>query len=519
VGGGMAGLAAAAYLSKDGFNVLLIEKGKECGGLLNSFERDGFTFDAGARSIENSGIIRPMLQQLGIEMELLESPVSIGLEKSVINVKTLDDFSKYKQLLEEYYPESPEDVQKISSFIQKILKHMAILYGLDNPLFKDLKKDKEFLKQMLPWFGKFLGTISKINKMQEPVEPFLEKMLTNRSLIDIIDQHFFKNTPTFFALGYFYVYLDYFYPKGGTGMLPRTLQNKILEWGGQIITETDIIEVNASEKTIKDSKGKQYKYDNLIWAADLKSLYRILQYQQLPNKVQKQIEAQKRLLMSKRGGDSVFSMFTAVNWSPEKFKAISNGHFFYTPSKQGLGEIHRSIMKDLIAHFSQKTKEEILNWLSDYCRYNTYEISIPSLRDSSLSPPSKTGLIVSFLFEYDLIKKIQDAGWYDEFKSEVENRMIETLSNSIYPGLKENILFKFSSTPITIATMTGNSDGAITGWSFESEVPAINRLTKIPKAIFTPIPNILQAGQWTYSPAGIPISLITGTTAAREIMK
>ncbi len=519
VGGGMAGLAAAAYLSKEGFKVLLIEKNKECGGLLNSFERDGFTFDAGARSIENSGIIKPMLQQLGIEMELLESPVSIGLENRVINVKTVEDLSKYKQLLDEFYPESAQDVQKIIAFIQNILKDMAILYGLDNPMFKDLKKDKEYMKKMLPWFAKFLPTISRINKMQEPVEPFLEKMLSNRSLIDIIDQHFFKNTPTFFALGYFYVYLDYFYPKGGTGALPRALQKKINEWGGQILPETEIIEVNAAEKTITDSKGEVFHYDNLIWAADLKTLYRILRYEQLAGKIKKKIDVQKQLLMTKRGGDSVFSMFMAVNWPTEKFKSISNAHFFYTPSKKGLGELHRSIMKELIQNFSQKSKAEILNWLSEYCRYNTYEISIPSLRDPSLSPPGKTGLIVSFLFEYELIKKIQDAGWYDEFKTEVENRMIDVLTNSIYPGLKENILFKLSSTPITIATMMGNSEGAITGWSFESRVPAINRLLKIPKAIFTPIPHILQAGQWTYSPAGIPIALITGTTAARYIIK
>ena len=37
VGGGIAGLSSAAYLSKKGQQVLLIEKNKECGGLVNSF--------------------------------------------------------------------------------------------------------------------------------------------------------------------------------------------------------------------------------------------------------------------------------------------------------------------------------------------------------------------------------------------------------------------------------------------------------------------------------------------------
>ena len=108
----MAGLAAAAYLSKAGFRVQLVEKNKNCGGLLTSFQRDGFTFDAGARSIENSGIIRPMLQQLGIELELFKSPVSIGLEDTVINIEAQEDLSKYKELLDKFIPRVPRMCRK-----------------------------------------------------------------------------------------------------------------------------------------------------------------------------------------------------------------------------------------------------------------------------------------------------------------------------------------------------------------------------------------------------------------------
>ena len=36
VGGGIAGLTSAAYLSKDGYRVLLCEREKKAGGLVNS---------------------------------------------------------------------------------------------------------------------------------------------------------------------------------------------------------------------------------------------------------------------------------------------------------------------------------------------------------------------------------------------------------------------------------------------------------------------------------------------------
>ena len=43
VGAGAAGLTAAAYLAKYGHSVLLCEKEAYCGGLINSFTRDGFS--------------------------------------------------------------------------------------------------------------------------------------------------------------------------------------------------------------------------------------------------------------------------------------------------------------------------------------------------------------------------------------------------------------------------------------------------------------------------------------------
>ena len=77
-GGGIAGLTAAAFLARAGQNVLLVEKNRECGGLVNSFTRDGFHFDAGVRALEDAGIIFPMLKELGITLPVAKSPVSVG---------------------------------------------------------------------------------------------------------------------------------------------------------------------------------------------------------------------------------------------------------------------------------------------------------------------------------------------------------------------------------------------------------------------------------------------------------
>ncbi len=106
VGGGIAGLTAAAFLTKAGHNTLLCEKESSCGGLVSTFERGGFFFDGGIRAIENTGIVFPMLKQLGLDVEFVKNQVSIGIEDRVIRLESPESIKDYQALLTEFYPEN-----------------------------------------------------------------------------------------------------------------------------------------------------------------------------------------------------------------------------------------------------------------------------------------------------------------------------------------------------------------------------------------------------------------------------
>ena len=95
VGGGVAGLAATTYLTRSGKKVLLIEKNSECGGLVNTFVRNGFHFDAGVRALLDAGIIYPMLKDLNIRLDVVKSPVSLVIENEIIPIETLASLSEY----------------------------------------------------------------------------------------------------------------------------------------------------------------------------------------------------------------------------------------------------------------------------------------------------------------------------------------------------------------------------------------------------------------------------------------
>jgi all-trans-retinol 13,14-reductase len=233
VGGGMAGLIATAYQAREGKRVLLIEKNDECGGLVSSFVHNGFHFEAGVRALEDAGIIAAMLKDLGIELEMVNSPVSIGIADKVVAIETMESIDEYEQMLVALYPKSQGEIAVLMKRIKQIMKQMDVLYGVENPLFKDLKKDFKYIfTELLPWMPKFIMTIGKINRLSMPVEEYLERIISDSSLRDVISQYFFKNTPTSFALSYLSLFLDYSYPKGGVDQLAFKVVEKVEELGG-----------------------------------------------------------------------------------------------------------------------------------------------------------------------------------------------------------------------------------------------------------------------------------------------
>lgn len=526
VGGGVAGLTAAAYSARAGKSVLLCEKEAGVGGYVGSFELDGFVFDRGIRSIESSGIVFPMLRQLGLDIEMIHSAVSIGIADRMVSVDRKESLVEYGELLKDLYPASESEIEIILKQITTIMGHMDVLYGIDNPLFLDSFNNVRYLVgTLLPWAFRYLLSMPKVAKLNGPVDDHLKTITGNQSLVDIIAQHFFRKTPTSFALSYFSLYLDYHYPKGGTRAFPSALESYIISHGGTICVDTEIRSIDVDGHTVTDASGKQIGYGNLVWAADLKTLYNQVRPESLGSTpLRTRLTERKEELAPKEGGDSILTLFLAVDLPPSYFSKRSNPHLFFTPRKEGLSMVDDDEVMAIVEGsriVSREEEQEIFRtWLDSYLAYNTFEISIPVLRDASLAPKGKTALIVSILFDYRIAKRIADAGWYDQFKTYAEERMVTILADSLYPDIPNAIIHRFSSTPITMERYTGNSGGAITGWAFTNRpIPVVHEMRRVAKSVDTILPDIYQVGQWTFSPSGLPISVLTGKLAADAIIR
>ncbi|MDP3129849.1 MAG: FAD-dependent oxidoreductase, partial [Bacillota bacterium] len=333
----------------------------------------------------------------------------------------------------------------------------------------------------------------------------------NRALIDIISQHFFRQTPAFFALSYFSLYLDYNYPMGGTGSLIRAMEAYARSKAVEIRTKTTVVAIDPEARTVRTAAGEVIAYQELVWTADMNAMYHSVAAELRTPPIEKRLKA----LEGKTGGDSVFTVYLEVDAEPAVFARTCGAHSFYTPVSAGLGNITADRIDPDV-----KDASGLPVGLSDYFANTTYEISLPCLRDASLAPAGKTGLIVSALMDYGLVARIRKDGNYEAFKKRSETLIIETLAKAAFPILQDHVDGKFSSTPLSIERDVKSFQGAITGWAFTNDpIPTEHGFASIRKTIDTAIPHVWQAGQWTFAPAGLPVSVLTGKLAADAVVR
>jgi phytoene dehydrogenase-like protein len=385
---------------------------------------------------------------------------------------------------------------------------MDVLYGIENPLFleKELQDPKYLAKTLFPWLVRYSVNIRKVGRLKEPVQQYLKKFTANEALIDLICQHFFAETPTFFALSYFGLYLDYRYPVGGTGALPARLTEYLLSHGGELKTNAAVTKILPSRHEAILSDGSSVRYRQLVWAADQTAFYRTLG-EALPEKIEKKREVSRA---KPRDRLRAFALCRRAYPAGRSGGRLRRARVLYAAD-------NRAVVPAELALVALRRHGGHRGWIVSYFETTTYEISIPALRDPSLARPGKTGWIISTLFDYDLTAFFAENDAYEALKTLASETILRVLAESAIPALAGNVEFSICSTPLTIERETGARHGAITGWAHTNRpIPAVHEFGRIQKSIETGLTDILQCGMWTFSPAGLPVSILTGKLAADE---
>lgn len=144
IGSGFAGLAAASFLARDGWDVTVLEKHPIPGGRARKMEVDGFTFDMGPSWYWMPDIFERYFNQFGKKVkdyytiQRLDPSYRVYFENDVLDIPA--DYDALKQLFERLEPGS-------AAQLDRFMKEAAYKYkvGINKLVFKPGQSLSEFI--------------------------------------------------------------------------------------------------------------------------------------------------------------------------------------------------------------------------------------------------------------------------------------------------------------------------------------------------------------------------------------
>lgn len=502
IGAGIAGLVAAGYLAKGGARVLVCEQGAQVGGLFNSFQREGYLFDGGIKAVENAGLILPTLGQLGVldRVHLVKSSIAMITDNVLQPIRGAADLEAYFQHLVALFPNEQRGLQQVHGDARRIFDLLGALLNFSS-LFGQSQDGRS-----PSWLRANLGTLSRapqiLGLLNTPLRRYIEQRIHSPALANLLCDLFPDGTTAFFGLAYFGVFLDYYYPEGGIQTVPQALAEAIRNWGGEITLNTRVERIRLSSGRacgVILADGREIDARHVLAASDARQIFtKLLPLESPPG------DFMNKLLRAETS-HTAFNVFLGVDLPVECLNLQGCGHLFYAPDLEGICEADRLSREDYFAHVPQ-------------------ELSVPCLHDPSLAPPGKTGLILCAMTSWRYADNWGLAGGrpterYERLRQRFAGEMIAALGRFI-PELESRIELRLIGTPYTLHARTLNHEGAIMGWSYNrAKTFYRGNFLQMAKAVLTPIPNLLMAGHWAFSPGGSPTAVLTARLAAERILK
>ena len=270
IGAGFSGLASAALLAKDGYNVTLLEKNDRPGGRARIWEKDGFRFDMGPswywmpEVFENYFALFDKKPADFYELRRLDPGYRIYFGKDdLLNIPA--NMQELETLFENIESGS---AKKLRSFLaQAETKYMT---GMGEYVFKPSHSIVEYLNfdlirksislQLLTNMHKHVRTFFKHPKLIQLLEfPVLFLGVTP------------QNTPALYSMmNYADLVLGTWYPMGGMHEIVKAMVSIAEEQGVQIELDTEVTKINVENglvRSVSTSRG-DHPADMVIAGAD-----------------------------------------------------------------------------------------------------------------------------------------------------------------------------------------------------------------------------------------------------------
>lgn len=433
IGSGLGGLACGVILAKEGYRVCVLEKNKQIGGNLQTFVRDGVTFDSGVHYVGGLGEgqnLNVLFRYLGIMDKLkirkLDEDVfdAILFEDDPIQYNYGQGYEKFIAGLARHFPEEEEGLRKYCQGIIDVCAKFP-LYNLQQ--------------------GDYL---EKLSALEIDTHAFIASVISDKKLQSILAGTSLlyagepDKTPLYVHALVLnsYVESSWRFVDGGS-QIARLLSRQIVASGGKIINYTKI--VNLAEEGGKllyaqSDKGERYYADLFI-----SNVHPVKTLEMTGS------DRIKKAFRSRLKGleNSVSVFYVNVVMKEKSWKYVNHNYYYFSVDDAWS-----------VLNYNDET------WPLGYAFYCTASSSDEQYADG-------VTLMTYMRFEdvaqwHDTFNTVADesdrGGDYEAFKKTKAEKLFSVVEKR-FPGFTDAIKSYYSATPLSVRDYIGTDDGSLYG--------------------------------------------------------
>jgi phytoene desaturase len=480
IGSGFAGLSAASFMAKAGWEVTVIEKNISPGGRARQLKAAGFCFDMGPSFYWMPDVFERYFARFGKKVS------------DYYTLKRLDP--SYRVYWNDGYTDIPANIDELKMVfdsieegggkqLEKYLQEAAYKYdtGINNLVYKPGLSFAEFLD----W--KVIKGVFKLDVFTS-IKKHIEKHFTHPKLRQLMEFPVLflgalpEETPALYSLmNYADIKGGTWYPQGGMYSVVEGMYRLAKELGvqfrfGESVNKI-VVENGKASKLITDANS--YTADAVISSADYEF-------------------TESKLL------ESQYRNYTADYWK-KKTMAPSCLLYYVGINKKLKNSTHHSLFFD--TSFTQHGKEIYKHpkWPSQPLFY----VSVSSITDSSVAPYGCENLV----FLVPIAAGLE--GDTEELREYYFRAIIKRMEQHTGEDLQNSIVFKKSYSVSDFVSDYNSFRGNAYGLANTLRQTAIFR----PSCRNKKVKNLFYTGQLTVPGPGVPPSLISGEVVAAQVTR
>ena len=480
IGAGFAGLSAASFLAKAGWQVTLLEKNDGPGGRARVFEAEGFTFDMGPSWYWMPGVFEQYFAHFGKKVADYYDLIRLDPSYQVIfgendTVGIPAGMPELRQLFESLEPGS---AARLDAFLAQAA------YKYEVGINKFVHLPSRSVLEFVDW--EIVKGAVRLDLLQSMAK-HARKFFSHPKLLKLIEFPVLflgatpENTPALYSLmNYADLALGTWYPKGGMHQIVRGMVAVAEELGVKIEYNQEVREI-----VVAQGRTTGVRTASGFWPAD--AVVAGADYQH----IEQQVLAPE------------YRHYSPAYWD-SRTMAPSSLLFYLGVDRKLANLLHHNLFFD--EDFSQHAHEiyEVPQWPSRPLFY----ASVPSKTDATVAPAGYENLFL-------LIPVAPDLDDPEATREKYYTMLMDRLEKHCGHSIREHVVYKRSYAHRDFIADYHSFKGNASGLANTLKQTAILK----PSLKSSKVSNLYFTGQLTVPGPGVPPSLISGQVVAGEVLK